>query len=178
MYVYGVYFLLNLCNFTKYCRHVTIIPNIILCVSILCFGYKYLIHSFFTPQITFKIFLYKFLFFLSNINTNLFVFVLIIVITNIYITGFNKNRWWLVYFMFVEVNFYEQYNLISFFNKSVNTNLINGLFLIHPIYLLMLFTLTYVCIVHKKNTYFYKRIINNKLAGWVKWLVLGDFRHK
>ena len=178
MYVYGVYFFLNLCNFTKHYRHIAIIPNIVLCVCVLCFGYKYIIHTFFTPQITFKIFLYKILFFLSNINTNLFVFILIIVITNTYITGFNINRWWFLYFTCIEINFYEQYDLISFFNKNINTNLINGLFIIHPIYLLVLFTLTYVYVVHKKNSYFYKRVINNKLTNWVKWLVLGDFRLK
>lgn len=73
MYIYGVYFFLNLFNFTKYSQNISTITNILLIISVICYGYKYLIYSLFTPNFIFKTFLYKILFYISNINYNILI---------------------------------------------------------------------------------------------------------
>lgn len=174
-----IYFLLNLCNFTKYHQRILIFLGIILCVNILCFNYKNFTSILFTEQVLFKIFLYKLLFFLSNISFNLPIFLLFINIINNWLFGFKVQRFLILFIIICfETNFFEQYYEFDFFVKHINVNLINGLFLIHPIFLMILFILIYMYISVKYNVSHTNTIIYVKNIFLVKFLLINYTKRK
>lgn len=173
MYVYGVYFFLNLFNFTKYHQHILITINMLFNISVVYYSYRYLVHSFFIPNFTFKIFLYKLLFFVSNVNFNLTILYINASLLIVWVFGLRHIRFIITYIIITEINLYEQYSLINFFGKNININFINGLFLIHPIYLTILFIGVYVSVFYGKNNVYVNNIVNFRSVFFRKYTYIS-----
>lgn len=114
-------------------------------------------------------YLYKLIYIITDIDTNIFFIFFISLILMYNFFGIQLTILPLIILYNFEYQNIINYENINLFSKTLNINLINGLYLLHPFSLLLFFSLLFLFIINKikkKKKYIY----NNKLTNWLLFL--------
>jgi hypothetical protein len=141
--MYYIYYI-NYTFFTKKFKNVILMLFIYMIFITLNSYYKYNTNFIALTNLFFKSFLYNLILLISDIDYNIIIIYSLFFLLTIYYKSINTLKVSILYIFFIiELPYVLQYNDLYIYNKIININLINGLFIIHPIILLSLLSLLF-----------------------------------